>query len=70
VVAKIETDLQALNAELEQEIAALDAVVDVHAEALEQLEIRAKSTDIAIPAFGLAWLPYAPGPDGRLQPAW
>jgi hypothetical protein len=69
-VAKIETDLQALNAELEQEIAALDAVVDVHAEELEQLEIRAKSTDIAIPAFGLAWLPYALGPDGRLQPAW
>jgi hypothetical protein len=69
-VAKIETDLEALNAELEREIAALDTTVDVQAEELERIVVRAKSTDIAIPVFGLAWLPYAPGPDGRLRPAW
>ena len=69
-VEKVQADLEKLNAELEQEIAALDTAVDVQGEELDEIAVRAKSTDIAVPVFGLAWLPYAPDADGRLTPAW
>ena len=69
-VEKVQADLDAQNAELEREISALDTAVDAQTGELEEIVVRARSTDIAVPVFGLAWLPYAPDPDGRLKPAW
>ncbi len=69
-VGKVQADLEALNAELEREISALDTAVDAQTAEFEEIVVRAKSTDIAVPVFGLAWLPYAPDSDGRLKPAW
>ena len=69
-VAKVQADLEALNAELEKEVAALDTAFDAQAEELEEILVRARNTDIAVPVFGLAWLPFTREEDGRLQPAW
>jgi hypothetical protein len=69
-LAKIQADLAALNEELEKEIAALDTAYDAQAETPEEIAISAKSTDIAVPVFGLAWLPYVIDDAGRSTPAW
>jgi hypothetical protein len=69
-VAKVQADLEALNAELEKEIAALDTAFNAQTEELDEIVVRAKSTDINVALTGLVWLPYTKGDRGRLQPAW
>jgi hypothetical protein len=69
-VDKVKTDLAALNAELEKEVAKLDTAFDAQAEELDEIVVRAKSTDIHVAITGLVWLPYARGEKGRLHPAW
>jgi hypothetical protein len=68
--AKVRADLEALNAQLEKEVAALDTAFDAQAEELEEIVVRAKTTDIHVPVVALAWMPYAPDSKGRLRPAW
>ncbi|MDJ0938161.1 MAG: DUF87 domain-containing protein [Woeseiaceae bacterium] len=68
--AKVKADLAALNAALEKEVAALDTSFDAQNEELDEIIVRAKTTDIHVPAIGLAWLPYAKDERGRLRPAW
>ena len=63
-------DIEALSAELEQEVAALDTAFDAQAEELGEIVIRAKSTDIHVAFVGLAWMPYRADQKGRLYPAW
>ncbi len=67
---KVKADLAALNAELEQDIAGLDTAFDAQAEELDEIVVRAKSTDISVAVTGLVWLPYTRGDSGRLEPAW
>ena len=69
-VAKVKADLEALNAELEEEVEALDTAFDAQAEPLDEIIVRAKSTDINVALTGLVWLPYTTGEKGRLRPAW
>ena len=69
-VAKVQADLEALNAQLEQEVAELDTAFDAQAEPLDEIVVRAKSTDINVAITGLVWLPYTTGENGRLRPAW
>ena len=69
-VEKVRADLAALNAELEKEIAELDTSFDAQAEELDEIVVRAKSTDISVAVTGLVWLPYTKGEKGRLHPAW
>ena len=69
-VAKVKADLAALNAGLEKEIASLDTSFDAQAEELDEIVVRAKSTDINVAITGLVWLPYERGDSGRLHPAW
>jgi hypothetical protein len=59
-----------MNAALEKEIANLDTAFDAQAEELDEIVVRAKSTDINVAVTGLVWLPYSAGESGRLQPAW
>lgn len=70
LVERVEQELGDLNAALEQEIADLDTAVDAQAETLEEIVVRAKSTDIHVPVFGLAWMPWSADDKGRLRPAW
>ena len=67
---KVRADLEALNAQLENEIAQLDTAFDAQAEELEEIVVRARTTDIHVPVVALAWMPYAPDSKGRLRPAW
>ncbi len=67
---KVQADLEALNRELEKEVAALDTAFDAQAEELDEIVVRAKTTDIHVPLVGLAWMPYEADEKGRLRAAW
>jgi len=67
---KVRTDLAALNKALAEEVADLDTSFDAQAEELEEIVVRAKSTDIYVAITGLVWLPYATSEKGRQTPAW
>ncbi len=67
---KVRTDIAALSQQLEDEVAELDTSFDAQTESLDEVVVRAKSTDIHVAVTGLVWLPYASGDDGRLKPAW
>ena len=67
---KVQADIMALSRELEREVKALDTTFSAQGEPLEEVVVRAKTTDIHIPVFALAWLPYEKDADGRLSPAW
>ncbi len=69
-VEKVKTDLEALNAELEKEIEALDTAFDAQSEELDEIVVRAKATDINVAITGLVWLPYTADEKGRLRAAW
>ena len=67
---KVKADIAALSKELEEEVAKLDTSFDAQAEELDEITVRAKSTDIHVAVTGLAWLPYTADEKGRLRPAW
>ena len=67
---KVRSDIAALNKQLEEEVATLDTSFDSQAEELDEIVVRAKSTDIHVAVTGLAWLPYTADEKGRLRPAW
>lgn len=69
-VAKVQADIDALNESLQKDIDALDTRFDAQQEELDEISVRPKSTDIHVPVFGLAWLPYVDSGDGRLRAAW
>jgi hypothetical protein len=68
--AKVTADIMAMNEALEREILELDTAVDAQAQELEEIVLRAKSTDIGVTAFGLGWLPYTANGEQRLEPAF
>ena len=67
---KVQADLKALNKQLQHEIDELDTAFDAQAETLDEIVVRAKTTDIHIPLLGLTWMPYAADSKGRMRPAW
>jgi hypothetical protein len=62
--------MEALSRDLEKEVATLETSFDAQAEELEEIVVRAKSTDIHVPLLGLLWMPYQADEKGRLRPAW
>ena len=67
---KVKADMAALSKQLEKELADLDTSFNAQAEELDEIVVRAKSTDINVAITGLVWLPYTRGEKGRLRPAW
>jgi len=67
---KVTEEIAALNLALEKEIADLDTAFDAQSEELDEVVVRAKSTDIHVRLTGLVWLPYTSDEKGRLRPAW
>jgi len=67
---KVRADMAELNARLEKEIEDLDTAFNARDEQLDEIVVRAKSTDIHVALTGLAWMPYAADQKGRLRPAW
>ena len=68
---ELETQTQKL-AELEQqfqaEVAELQAPLQPADFIIEEVPVRPRKSDITIPAFGLAWTPWAVASDGTAQP--
>jgi hypothetical protein len=67
---KVKQEIAALNGTLEKEVAELDTSFDAQTEELDEIVVRAKSTDIHVSLSGLVWLPYTAGDKGRLRPVW
>ena len=67
-VAAVQQDLVALDAELQSEIAALDARSEP--DRLEPVAVRPKKTDVRVRLCALAWTPYWRDRAGTLTPAW
>jgi len=67
---RVRNELTDLDAELQQELDALDDVYDAQSDELKEVIVKAKTTDIQIPLVGLLWLPYTESDAGRLEPAW
>jgi hypothetical protein len=57
--AKVLADIEQLNAELEDEIAALDTAWDAQSEVLEEILVKPKASDVHVSLFGLLWMPKA-----------
>lgn len=68
--SKVRAEIEALSRELEKEVAALDTAFDAQSEELDEIVVRAKTTDIHVPLIGLVWMPYQADDKGRLKPAW
>jgi hypothetical protein len=69
-VAKVQTELAALQTKFDDEVAELDDAYDAQADELETIEVNPKSTDVHVGLLALGWLPYIEDGDGLLVPAW
>ncbi len=63
-------ELQELQAEMEKELAALQAAADPLTEELEQLTVAPKKTDISVRVLALGWLPWRKDDRGGLAAAF
>ncbi len=68
-VEAFQEDLKTLNAQFEEEIAALDEPVDPADLELKETILRPRKTDIEIAKFGLLWRPWKVDADGIAEPA-
>ncbi|MGD8301423.1 MAG: ATP-binding protein, partial [Desulfobacterales bacterium] len=66
----VKQQLAELDQQLQSDINGLEAIYDPAAEQLDEVMVKPKSTDITLEAFGLVWMPYRKGSDGRLSPDW
>ena len=66
----VKQQLAELDQQLQSDIDNLEASYDPAAEELDEVMVKPKSTDITLEAFGLTWMPYRKGADGRLSPDW
>jgi hypothetical protein len=67
---QVRADITELEAHLADEIAALDVSGSAQDEELTEIVVKAKTSDVRLPVFGLLWVPYTDRGDGRLQAAW
>jgi sigma54-dependent transcription regulator len=66
----VQQEMAELEQRLQSDIASLEADYKSAAEELEEVMVKPKSTDITLQTFGLTWMPYRTGADGRLAPDW
>jgi hypothetical protein len=68
--AAIEAQLADLETRMQTDIEKIEFSFDPQFEELEEISVKAKSTDITLEIYGLAWVPYRKSVDGRLGPDW
>jgi hypothetical protein len=66
----VRKQLQELNREFENELAEFEISFDAQAEALDEIAIKPKTTDVHVHLLGVAWLPYYRSQRGKLTRAW
>jgi hypothetical protein len=69
-VAAVRQEMGELDQRLLGDIDSLEASYDPATAELEEVTVKAKSTNMTLEAFGLTWMPYRKGADGRLSPDW
>lgn len=69
-LARAEQELAELNDRLESEVEALEGNYDAQSETLDEIVVRAKTTDLSVTRVALAWMPYEDAGDGRVKAAW
>lgn len=67
-VQHLTQQLQEIEAELQAEVEEMNAAAGQIE--LENIQLKAKSTNINIPLVALAWLPFSKSESGMLKPAW
>ena len=67
---QISRQLQELEEKLDQEIARIEERFSPEALEIEEIDVRAKASDISLDMFGLAWLPYRRNTGGGISPDW
>ena len=66
----VRQQLEEVETNLHDDITKIEASFDPENEILEETTIKAKSTDISVNLFGLAWMPFRVSQDGRLTADW
>ena len=66
----VRLQLSELDERLKEDIDAIGVSMDAEAEKLEKISVKAKSTDITLEIFGLAWMPFRKNAGGGLSPDW
>jgi hypothetical protein len=66
----VEVQLEALQAELEEQLIKISDKYDMLKEKLEEVEIKATSKNITIHLVGLAWVPFNRGENNEMIPAY
>jgi hypothetical protein len=69
-VEAVRRQLEEIQAQMESEVAGIQAQMDANATALDVIQVKPKKANINVRLFTLAWLPYAKDASGALQPAW
>jgi len=69
-VEAVQAQLQALEAQFQEELSAASDRIDPATEELEHLSLKPKKTNISVRAVVLAWAPHTTAADGSLTPAW
>jgi hypothetical protein len=66
----VKHEMAKLDERLQTDIDSLEATLVPAAEALQEVMLKPKSTDITLEVFGLTWMPYRKDAGGRLTPDW
>jgi hypothetical protein len=69
-VEALQQQMVDLEAQLQQEITAIQSKVDPMAETLEAVVVKPKKTNISVSLMALAWAPYWQQKDGQVTSAW
>ncbi len=69
-LAAAQQRLRQMEADFQNDTAALGERIDPLTEQLEKVTVRPSKTDITVQMLALTWLPYWQGKEGELQPAW
>jgi hypothetical protein len=68
-LARLQKDLSMLQQQMEKDLTALKAELDVEAFELNQTELPPRKADITVTDVQLVWVPWFAGPDGSLRKA-
>jgi len=63
-------ELADLNAQFEEDMAALETKIDAQTEVLESVVVKPRKSDIVVRLVSLVWAPYRTGAQGIPEPAW